>query len=776
MATTRFIDIKIRSSKAERDVASLDKKMTGLGSTADNVEKSFGKLSAVATAVFSSLAINQVVKYADAFTSLQNQLRQTTKTTEELAKRTQDLLDISNRSRTEISSTTELYTQLTLATEELNLTTEEQLRLTETIAKSFAVSGKSAEESAGAIRQLGQAFSAGALRGDEFNSIAEGAPEIMRALQRETNKTAGELRAFAATGGITAELLVTALGNAADIIDDKMSKAVKTFAQSTQEASNNLTVFIGESATLQGVMSATGDAMVLASNSIESVAKISALAATVFAARMIPSITLYTTSIVANTASQLTATKATTGFSAAMGIQATAATRSSIAVNAMTIASRGLGAAMALIGGPVGAALIAATAIFLFVDSVESAEEKTQRLSGEVDTLTESFRGLNDVQRQIEISKLNTEMAALRQELIATNTQLNFVNDSPFFKGKSAIVSQLEGDVSSLNDQLDALSVKQQAIFAGGLPDITQTPEAESESAGAAGGESTFASQLIAETEQLKFHLGLRQAVENEFLVQAEADELERLNNKLIRQQETFDAEIVKIGEDEIAKEELRASLREAQRLAVQEHEAIMTDITAEEEAKRVELAEQGDARVVASKQASQNALLGLIATFAGKSKAAALVLLAIEKGLAISQTIAGSLAGSVKVFGELPYPAAVVASGQILAQGQITAGLIAATGLAQGASIASSSSAGGGVSVSAPIGGDASFTSGTPTSTAAQTPAQTNVVDLRTDGSAFSIAVAEGVRSVVDSLDTGISVSIAEGIDEARRIGALNE
>ena len=765
MATTRFIDIKIRSANAERDVGNLDRKMTGLGRTADNVEKSFGRLSAVATAVFSSLAINQVVKYADAFTSLQNQLRQTTKTTEELAQRTQDLLDISNRSRTEISSTTELYTQLTLATEELNLTTEEQLRLTETIAKSFAVSGKTAAESAGAIRQLGQAFSAGALRGDEFNSIAENAPEIMRALKRETQLTAGELREFAATGGITAEILVNALGSAADVIDQKMSKAVKTFAQSTQEASNNLTVFIGESANLQTVMTSTGDALVLASNSIESIAKISALAATVFAA--------YTTAIIANTASQLTATKATTGFSAAMGIQATAATRTTIAVNAMTIASRGLSAAMALIGGPVGAAVVAATAIFLFVDAAESAEDRTQRLSGEVETLTDSFMGLNDVQRQIEISKLNTEMSALRQQLIATNTQLNFVNDQPFFKGKSAVVNQLEGDVSSLNDQLDALSVKQQAIFAGGLPEISQTPQEETETPTT---ESTFASRLIAETEQLKFQLGLRLAVQNEFLLAEEAAELERLNNKLIRQQETFDAELVKIGEDEVLREELRASLREAQRLAVLEHEQIMTDITAEEEAKRVELAEQGDARVVASKQASQNALLGLIATFAGKSKAAALVLLAIEKGLAISQTIAGSLAGSVKVFGELPYPAAVVASGQILAQGQITAGLIAATGLAQGASIASSSSAGGGVSVSAPIGGGASFTSGAPTSEAAQTRPQTNVVDLRTDGSAFSVAVAEGVRSVVDSLDTGISVSIAQGIDEARRVGAINE
>ena len=181
MATTKFIDIKIRSKSAEAKVNKLDKGMRGLGDTADKTTKSFGVLSKVAAAVGTALSVQQLLRYADAFSSIQNQVRQTTKSTEELTKTTSELLGVANRSRVEFQATAELYTQLNLSTENLNLSTEELLRLTETIGKSFAVSGKSAAESAGAIRQLGQAFSAGALVMNLI--IAEGAPEIMRALK-----------------------------------------------------------------------------------------------------------------------------------------------------------------------------------------------------------------------------------------------------------------------------------------------------------------------------------------------------------------------------------------------------------------------------------------------------------------------------------------------------------------------------------------------------------------------------------------------------------------
>ena len=48
------------------------------------------------------------------------------------------------------------------------------------------LAGANAQESAGAFRQLAQALGSGALRGDEFNSIAEQAPLVLQAVAAET--------------------------------------------------------------------------------------------------------------------------------------------------------------------------------------------------------------------------------------------------------------------------------------------------------------------------------------------------------------------------------------------------------------------------------------------------------------------------------------------------------------------------------------------------------------------------------------------------------------
>lgn len=73
------------------------------------------------------------------------------------------------------------------------------------------ISGSTAVESANAFRQLSQALGSGALRGDEFNSISEQVPGILTAISAETGVAQGQLRKFAAEGGITADVVIRAL-------------------------------------------------------------------------------------------------------------------------------------------------------------------------------------------------------------------------------------------------------------------------------------------------------------------------------------------------------------------------------------------------------------------------------------------------------------------------------------------------------------------------------------------------------------------------------------
>ncbi|MBO8381579.1 tape measure protein [Pseudomonas aeruginosa] len=53
------------------------------------------------------------------------------------------------------------------------------------------------------------------LRGEEFNSVSEQAPALLKAIADGLNVNIGELRKMAAEGQLTADVLVDALSNAA---------------------------------------------------------------------------------------------------------------------------------------------------------------------------------------------------------------------------------------------------------------------------------------------------------------------------------------------------------------------------------------------------------------------------------------------------------------------------------------------------------------------------------------------------------------------------------
>ena len=85
------------------------------------------------------------------------------------------------------------------------------------------LSGASAQEQAGAMRQLTQALGSGVLRGDEFNSISEQMSAVLKPIADQLGVNVGELRKFAAEGKITKDVVVGAFKE----IEKEGSKALK---------------------------------------------------------------------------------------------------------------------------------------------------------------------------------------------------------------------------------------------------------------------------------------------------------------------------------------------------------------------------------------------------------------------------------------------------------------------------------------------------------------------------------------------------------------------
>ncbi len=763
MPTTKYIDIKLRTKSAETSADKLDGKMKGLGTTVDKTSNSFGVLSKVATAVGTAIVTGQITKYADAYTSLQNQVRQTTKSTEELTQRTKDLLDISNRSRAGISSTSELYTQLVLSTENLNLSTEEQLRLTETITKSFAVSGKSAAESAGSIRQLGQAFASGTLRGDEFNSIAEGAPEIMRALQRSLNLTQGELRDLAATGGITAKILVDALGEAAEVIDNKFNDSTATMAQNIEVANNNLTEFIGSSTTVQNVMGGLGGAIVTASENIENIAKGAVLVSSIFAARLIPSLTSYTSGLYNNSIAQITQEKAVIRVGAATNITTAAYGRAIIATRALTVASKAATGALSFLGGPLGIALIAATALYTFGDSVTDLNRKVSTATPEMDAFAASIEKMSRGAKGASLANINNEMTKLRATLTETQAKLDGIkvqNSGGLYDKSTIEAAKYRVKIKEINDELDLLSQKQGIIV--GAPDLSNgtnrgdiNKEQPTTTTTATSKQSQYSINLAQETEALQIELALRQQVEQGYLSQRDADLSASYLIDESRRKAAFDAELLKLSTDDEARVALTAQFDEAALLRKQLYEDSLTGIEQAAADKRVSIAEQE----ALDKQKFFDGLLNtsvnlgvalLKNEISSNAKSEKEKKRARKKGVLID-----TAAGIARAFAENNFYTALGISAAI-----------AANGLTQISAINSASS------VAAPTESSSAQAQSAASATSTAPPVRNRTVDIRTDGSAFSEAVKDAALVLFNGGDDDVVLNITNAQNELIRTG----
>ena len=73
------------------------------------------------------------------------------------------------------------------------------------------LSGVSTVEASNAFRQLAQALGSGRLAGDEFRSVSEQIPTILKPIADELNVTQGELKQLAAEGKLTSEVVLRSL-------------------------------------------------------------------------------------------------------------------------------------------------------------------------------------------------------------------------------------------------------------------------------------------------------------------------------------------------------------------------------------------------------------------------------------------------------------------------------------------------------------------------------------------------------------------------------------
>jgi lambda family phage tail tape measure protein len=231
--------------RAERQVQAsagvMQKAVTG-------INKSFAGLGTVAGFSLGAAGLmagaSAFLRVADAAKTMAAQLKLATAEYGSYTRATKDVQGIAERSRASLTATAELYATIQRNAGELGNTQEVTARVTETISKSFAVFGATAMQAEQATRQLIQAFQSGRLSGDEFRSMMENAPRLMKMLADSLGVTTGQLREMSKEGELTADKLLAAFSDIrlTEELDKEFAQMPVTFDQAMTQLYNSAVV------------------------------------------------------------------------------------------------------------------------------------------------------------------------------------------------------------------------------------------------------------------------------------------------------------------------------------------------------------------------------------------------------------------------------------------------------------------------------------------------------------------------------------------------------
>ena len=267
LAARREVDAALNGLNGSmgRLEASVNRTERSIGS----MERTMSSLSGIAKGLLAALSVQQVASYADAWTELNNKVANSVRTGETQAEVMQRIFDVSQATQSSLNGTATLYARLERGTRTYNTSAEDLVRLTTIINQGFAVSGATAQEAENAIIQLSQGIASGVLRGEEFNSVSEQGSRLMVALADSMGVSIGQLRAMAAQGQLTTDVVVKGLLSQGDAIGKEFANTTVSIAKGLQVAGNNVTKFFGENSTVKSFAAGFRDSVITISENLE---------------------------------------------------------------------------------------------------------------------------------------------------------------------------------------------------------------------------------------------------------------------------------------------------------------------------------------------------------------------------------------------------------------------------------------------------------------------------------------------------------------------------
>lgn len=228
-AGTAFDAIEENIRNANNEQQKFNNSIRGGNNSANGLLSTIKKIAVAAGGI---VGINKVLNISDELASTKARLNLLVDDGGSVEALEQKIMASAQRSRSAYFDTASAVAKLGLnAGNAFGGNMDQVIAFMEQVNKQFVIGGATAQEQSNAMIQLTQAMAAGALRGEELNSILDGAPGIARAIEKYMGIAEGSIKTVAQEGKVTAEVVKNAMFAMADETNAKFDSMPKTWAQ-----------------------------------------------------------------------------------------------------------------------------------------------------------------------------------------------------------------------------------------------------------------------------------------------------------------------------------------------------------------------------------------------------------------------------------------------------------------------------------------------------------------------------------------------------------------
>jgi len=225
------------------DASQATRALKGVQTQTSALQNNLGRLKAAFAGVAFTAVAKQAVSTASNFQALQLRMKVLTSEFGEFAQAQELVRKAQDRFNLSIVEATQGVTDIFARLRPLGISLKD-IETTfigfNTIAK---LAGLNATEASAAFTQLAQGLGSGRLQGDEFRSIAEQVPQLLKAISDETGIASGKLKDFASKGLLTSDVVLRALAKSAEegadkigaIMDASPAEVFKAFSNAVLE-------------------------------------------------------------------------------------------------------------------------------------------------------------------------------------------------------------------------------------------------------------------------------------------------------------------------------------------------------------------------------------------------------------------------------------------------------------------------------------------------------------------------------------------------------------